>query len=102
DRLMGALVRDPGESVGDYAIRHGSLVAGTNYTLEFIDGRLVIVLPDIDNLLGDKAAAYRAAIVSAKTEPQGPAAFDSDLPGVVGEQTPYTIENEGLRMPEGT
>lgn len=35
DSLTGALVRDPGESVGIYAIRQGSLSAGSNYQILF-------------------------------------------------------------------
>ncbi|MDN3688650.1 MBG domain-containing protein [Cyclobacterium jeungdonense] len=33
--LTGALIREPGESVGSYAITQGDLTAGANYTLDF-------------------------------------------------------------------
>ena len=38
DALTGALVRDAGETVGTYAIRQGTLSAGSNYTLTFTEG----------------------------------------------------------------
>ncbi len=42
DTLSGALVRDAGEAVGSYTIRQGSLAAGSNYTLTFVTGTLII------------------------------------------------------------
>src|SRR5690606_32194710 len=40
--FSGALTRDPGEAVGDYAIGQGTLAANANYTLGFIGGVLAI------------------------------------------------------------
>jgi LPXTG-site transpeptidase (sortase) family protein len=42
DTLSGALTRDPGEAVGVYAIRLGSLSAGTNYTITYVGANLTI------------------------------------------------------------
>ena len=42
DTLSGSLERDPGESVGTYPIRKGSLSAGSNYNLTFINGIFTI------------------------------------------------------------
>jgi hypothetical protein len=42
DTLSGSLERDPGESVGTYSIRQGSLSAGNNYNLGFINGIFTI------------------------------------------------------------
>jgi hypothetical protein len=36
DAFSGALARDPGENVGDYAITQGDLSAGGNYALSFV------------------------------------------------------------------
>lgn len=45
DQLSGSLVRDPGEDIGEFAIRQGSLSAGDNYSIEFIPGTLTIDAP---------------------------------------------------------
>ena len=42
DSLSGALTRDPGEAVGVYAIRQGSLSAGTNYNITYVGANLTI------------------------------------------------------------
>lgn len=99
DVMGGTLVRDAGELQGSYAIRQGSLSAGANYAMTFIDGRLVIQMGTIDDALGDLADAYGAAVFSAQNAQQGPAPFDQDH----GQDIPttYQIENGGLRMPEG-
>ena len=41
DTLSGSLTRDPGEDVGTYAIRQGSL-DNPNYAITFVDGALII------------------------------------------------------------
>ncbi len=41
--LTGGLARDPGETVGGYAIRRGALtLTSSNYTLQFVNGMLTI------------------------------------------------------------
>lgn len=45
DRLTGSLVRDPGETIGPFAIRQGTLSAGANYAVTFIGGTLTITSP---------------------------------------------------------
>ncbi|MFV3074506.1 MBG domain-containing protein [Niveispirillum fermenti] len=42
DSLSGALSREVGENVGTYAVTQGSLTAGGNYIVTFIDGSLEI------------------------------------------------------------
>ncbi len=42
DSLSGALVRAPGENVGNYAIGQGSMTAGANYALTYIGAALTI------------------------------------------------------------
>ena len=109
DRLSGVLTRDSGEGLGAYAIRQGSLVAGGNYVLDFVDGQLVVLPGTIDDYLGDLAPAYHAATVSAQNLQQGPMAFDRQqgdgaagpVSGDSQSQSIYHIENNGLRMPEG-
>ncbi|TFL11238.1 filamentous hemagglutinin N-terminal domain-containing protein [Pusillimonas caeni] len=109
DRLSGVLNRDPGEGLGAYAIRQGSLAAGANYVLDFVDGQLVVLPGTVDDYLGELAPAYHAATVSAHTMQQGPMAFDQHqgdgtagpVSGGSQPQSLYHIENNGLRMPEG-
>jgi hypothetical protein len=43
DSFSGSLTRDPGEAVGPYAIKQGTLTAGSNYTLTFTNGTLSIL-----------------------------------------------------------
>ncbi|MFP4157073.1 MAG: MBG domain-containing protein [Opitutales bacterium] len=43
DTLSGTLTRDAGETVGTYPIRQGTLTAGGNYALAFVEGTLSIV-----------------------------------------------------------
>jgi len=45
DQLTGALVRDPGELIGRYAIRQGTLTGGANYAITFVPGELTITPP---------------------------------------------------------
>jgi hypothetical protein len=47
DSLSGALSRDLGENVGTYAIKQGSLSAGSNYTLTYVVASLQINPRDI-------------------------------------------------------
>lgn len=42
DAISGALTRDPGETVGTYAITQGTLSAGTNYTVTYKGANLTI------------------------------------------------------------
>jgi hypothetical protein len=43
DSLSGNLTRDPGEAIGLYAIKRGSLAAGSNYNLAFVSATLRIL-----------------------------------------------------------
>nr|MBA2712847.1 MBG-2 domain-containing protein [Rubrobacteraceae bacterium] len=43
DSFSGQLTRDPGENVGTYAIKQGTLTAGPNYNLTFTGANLTIV-----------------------------------------------------------
>ncbi len=53
DQLRGSLVRDPGETIGTFVIRQGTLSAGDNYALTYVPGTFTIntppVSPDINN-----------------------------------------------------
>ncbi|ASJ90512.1 MBG domain-containing protein [Porphyrobacter sp. CACIAM 03H1] len=45
DQLTGALARDPGELLGRYVIRQGTLTGGANYAITFAPGELTINPP---------------------------------------------------------
>lgn len=45
DQLSGGLVRDPGETVGPFAIRQGTLAGGPNYAITYVGGVLTINAP---------------------------------------------------------
>lgn len=45
DQLSGSLIRIPGESPGQYSIQQGTLAAGPNYSMSFVDGVLAIQAP---------------------------------------------------------
>lgn len=47
DQLSGGLVRDPGEAIDSFAIRQGTLSAGSNYAITFAGGLLTINAPPI-------------------------------------------------------
>ncbi len=77
DSLSGALAREAGEFVGNYAITQGTLDAGTNYVLEFEAGVLTI-----------KPAPFRQVPLRAQ-----------ELPGDVaapGSETVVTVDVTGL------
>lgn len=58
DALTGAVVRNPGENVGSYAITRGTLSAGTNYTLTFIGTNLTINPVVLTIAAENKSRAY--------------------------------------------
>ncbi len=48
DTVTGALARDPGENVGAYAIRQGTLALNANYSLTFVGATFTILPPRPD------------------------------------------------------
>src|SRR5690606_39427767 len=61
DTLAGGLTRAAGESIGDYAITQGTLAAGGNYTLTFVDGTLSITPRAITITADDLSRIYGEA-----------------------------------------
>ena len=47
DTFSGSLTRDPGENIGTYAIKQGSLALSSNYTLTFVGANLTITAKSI-------------------------------------------------------
>lgn len=84
DQLTGALVRDPGEAIATFAIRQGTLTAGSNYAISFTEGALTINAPPVS------------------PEVTNPTVFDP--PFLVSDDLPLTSEEEeerfGMDFPE--
>lgn len=78
DQLSGALVRDPGEGIGAFAIRQGTLSAGDNYAVTFVEGTLTINPPPAPDVLTN------------------PTVFEEPL--VIGEDPPVPGEEEEERF----
>jgi hypothetical protein len=58
DSFSGAITRDAGEDVGDYAITQGTLALDSNYDLSFVDGNLEITIRSIEVTADDKTKVY--------------------------------------------
>ncbi|MDO7882939.1 MBG domain-containing protein [Salinibacterium soli] len=58
DQLSGSPSRAPGEDVGSYAIGGGSITAGANYEISFIDGLLTIEPRPIEVTADDQSKQY--------------------------------------------
>jgi CSLREA domain-containing protein len=70
DLLSGSLTRDAGEAVGSYAIRQGSLTAGGNYALSFVNSALFIT----------SASTSLASAQSVAVSSSGPATTAATTP----------------------
>src|SRR5690606_22432206 len=57
------LNRDAGELPGSYAIRRGTVTAGGNYALSFVEGQLVLLDPAVE--CSQLGGPYRAAVFSS-------------------------------------
>lgn len=51
DQLTGTPVRDAGEAIGSFAIRQGTVSAGDNYAINFLNGQLTIDPPPAPDVL---------------------------------------------------
>jgi len=58
DLISGSLTRGSGEDAGSYAIEQGTLSAGSNYALTFVDGTLTIVSADIEVSADNQTKIY--------------------------------------------
>ncbi|MBN7803736.1 hypothetical protein J0A67_22980, partial [Algoriphagus aestuariicola] len=57
----GALGRDAGEDVGNYAITQGTLALSSNYDLSFVEGNLEITVREIEVTADDQTKVYGEA-----------------------------------------
>jgi hypothetical protein len=68
NQLTGVLVRDPGEAISTFAIRQGTLNAGSNYTISFVEGTLTINAPPAPPSINNPSV-IDAALQSAVQDP---------------------------------
>lgn len=92
DSLNGSLIREPGENAGSYRIQQGTLAAGTNYALNFVEASFTITpAQSINTLASSKIPAQHgesvnltatiAPVLPATATPTGTVQFFvNDLP----------------------
>jgi hypothetical protein len=74
DSLGGKLIRDPGTAVGSYVIRRGTLTAGPNYALSFVNNVLFITSATTSLTSAQSVAvSSTGATATAATSAQGTA-----------------------------
>jgi hypothetical protein len=61
DTITGELTRDSGENVGSFAVRQGSIAAGSNYTINFVSANLAITAKPIAVTVDAKSKVYDSA-----------------------------------------
>ncbi len=92
DKITGALTRDAGEAAGSYAIKLGTLTAGTNYAITFTGANLTIT---DDSSVPEESTYYKITIV--KTE--GGKVNSTHVKATVGQQVNLVvIPDEGYEM----
>lgn len=108
DALTGALTRDAGENVGEYAINQGSLTAGNNYAIAYTGANLTITKVGLTITANSNTITYGDApagngvtcegFVNSETESVLEGTLDYDYSytqyGDVGNT--YTITPKGL------
>jgi uncharacterized repeat protein (TIGR01451 family) len=66
DAFNGALIRDPGEEAGVYAIRQGTLALDSNYTLTYVGANLTILPASVNTAsIANPGGPYLGAINTA-------------------------------------
>lgn len=85
DQISGAASRESGENVGTYAIGGGSLTAGSNYEITFVDGTLTIDPRPIEITAVTQSKAYGDADPSPLdyTITKGSLVGDDKLAGIL-------------------
>ena len=83
DQLAGALARDPGELLGRYVIRQGTLTGGANYAITFAPGELTINPPPtppelVNPTVVDSLAAGSDPVTASEAEEEE--RFGMDFP----------------------
>ena len=69
DSFTGALTRQPGESVGTYAIQQGTLTAGSNYNLSYVGASLTITKANTTTVVASSPnpSAYAQSVTFTAT-----------------------------------
>ena len=75
DSMTGGLIREPGENTGSYAIKQGSLTAGTNYDITFTGADFSITQRSLTLTAEDKSKVFGVA------DPVFTVSYDNFAPG---------------------
>jgi hypothetical protein len=63
DSFSGSLTRDAGDTVGSYAIKQGTLTAGSNYDLTYVGKNLTITKAELTVTADNKTRQYTDSVV---------------------------------------
>jgi hypothetical protein len=102
DAFIGTLARAAGESAGTYAIQQGTLTAGSNYDLTFVEGTLsitprplTVTADDQSKIYGDDDPDLTYQVTSGSLA--GGDTFSGTLARAAGESTgTYAIQQDTL------
>ncbi len=90
DQLTGNLTRDPGERIGVFDIRQGSLTAGPNYAATFVGGQLTIDAPPVPPEINSATVVISTA-AGIDTVPDSGEAEDEERFGIEFPERPDAV-----------
>jgi trimeric autotransporter adhesin len=122
DTLIGALNRTVGETVGNYAINQGSLLASSNYILSYVGNNfnilapstvgggsgdprnaagLVDLNPSLSNYTNPQLFVLNVVATAAGVDSEGQAGCEQDPESLAKDQDFVLMLNYGLNLPKG-
>jgi len=122
DTLIGALNRTVGETVGNYAINQGSLLASPNYILSYVGNNfnilapstvgggsgdprnaagLVDLNPSLSNYTNPQLFVLNVVATAAGVDSEGQAGCEQDPESLAKDQDFVLMLNYGLNLPKG-
>lgn len=105
DSFSGSLIREPGESGGDYAINQGSLVINTNYQINYKSANLHITPKPVANISGNAALCINnvsPTITFTGSKGTGPYIFTYNINGEANRTVSSTATNNSATVPAST
>jgi len=122
DSLIGALNRSVGETVGNYAINQGSLLASPNYILSYVGNNfnilapstvgggsgdprnaagLVDLNPSLSNYTNPQLFVLNVVATAAGVDSEGQAGCEQDPESLAKDKDFVLMLNYGLNLPKG-
>ena len=95
DTFTGGLVRVAGENIGHYAINQGSLSAGSNYLIAFVQGDFVISQKSVTVTATDKSKVFGSIDPALTYSSSEDIPFTGALDRVAGENVGDYAINQG-------